>query len=342
VQDLEAGKIHGRAGVIVAVVGTLLITAIVVVSLYETSVHLLGPPASPSYVLIGPPDPETTTQVTDLHLLVTSLDETNGLLTIRVDGYQECRPTCEANEQLVLVGLRTDEVRGRHLPPAAIVPLPTVSGPVAQTVQLPVRVQALRFPFDAFDLILGLTLLQADETKGAQHRPAAEAGARMHVTLQSELPQMNMSPPESRDAVSLHTEESRYDYFLIDSLRFSRWRAGQGLTVVLVLLIAAAAAYAVFLRPLHDLILSTGGLVIGVWGIRSILVPSNIAGRTGVDIALGLVILFLLGAMSIRVALLVFAPPHRHGAPRRSVERADGAQARAEEPPHVGTRTPGG
>jgi len=112
--------------------------------------------------------------------------------------------------------------------------------------------------------------------------------------------------------------------------------------VVLILLIAAAAAYAVFLRPLHDLILSTGGLVIGVWGIRSILVPSNIAGRTGVDIALGLVILFLLGAMSIRVALLIFAPPHRHGAARRSVERADGAQARAEEPPHVGTRGPGG
>ena len=57
------------------------------------------------------------------------------------------------------------------------------------------------------------------------------------------------------------------------------------------------AAYAVFLRPLHDLILSTGSLVIGVWGIRSILVPSNIAGRTGVDVALGLVILFLLGAI---------------------------------------------
>ena len=112
--------------------------------------------------------------------------------------------------------------------------------------------------------------------------------------------------------------------------------------MVLVLLIAAAAAYAVFLRPLHDLILSTGGLVIGVWGIRSILVPSNIAGRTGVDVALGLVIVFLLGAMSIRVALLVFAPRHRPGAPRGSAERADGAPGRTEEPPNPGPRAPGG
>jgi hypothetical protein len=332
VQDVDAGKIHGRAGVVVAVVGTLIMIAIAVGALHETFDHLLGPPASPSYVLVGPPDRDNASQVTDLHLLVTTLDETNGLLTIRVDGYQECRPTCEADEQLVVVALRTDELRGRHLPPAAIVPLPKVNGPVSQTVQLPVRIQAMRFPFDAFDLLLGLTLLQADDATGAQHRSAAEAGARMHVTLQSELPQMSMAPPQPRDAISLRTEEDRYEYFTLDSLRFSRWRAGQGLTVVLVLLIAAAAAYAVFLRPLHDLILSTGGLVIGVWGIRSILVPSNIAGRTGVDVALGLVILFLLGAMSIRVALLIVSPAHKRGAPRRSVERVDGARGRAEEP----------
>src|SRR5204863_9291007 len=137
-----------------------------------------------------------------------------------------------------------------------------------------------------------------------------------------------------RDAYSLHTDEDRYDYFAIDSLHFSRWRAGQGLTVVLVLLIAAVAAYAVFLRSLHDLILSAGGLVIGVWGVRSILVPSNITTRTGVDVALGLVIMFLLGAMSIRVALLVFTPQRRPGAPRGSVYGADGPRVHTEEPPN--------
>src|SRR5262245_52103638 len=275
VQDVEAGKIRGRAGVIVAVVGTLIITALVVVGLHDTSDRLLSPPASPSYELVGPPDERLAPQLTDLNLLVTTLDETAGLLTIRVDGYQRCRPTCQAGEQLVLVALRADEVSGRHLPPAAIVPLPAVGGPVIQMVQLPVRVQTLRYAVDAFDLVLGLALLHADEAVGAQNRPPDEAAARMHVTLQSDLPQMNMAAPVPRDATSLNMEEEGFDYFAIDALRFSRWRAGQGLAVVLVLLIAAAAAYAVFLRPLHDLLLSTGGLVLGVWGIRSVLVPSS-------------------------------------------------------------------
>src|SRR5262249_12361076 len=127
-----------------------------------------------------------------------------------------------------------------------------------------------------------------------------------------------------------------FDYFAIDALRFSRWRAGQGLTVVLILLIAAAAAYAVFLRSLHDLILSVGGLVIGVWGIRAILVPSSIGGRPGRAGGLALVIMFLLGALSIRVALLVFTPPRRRrGARRHSAKRANGPVGRSEDPPHA-------
>jgi hypothetical protein len=331
-QDVEAGRIRGREGIVITLFGALILLGVVAFGLHDTSQRFLGPPASPSYVLSESPDDQAATQLTDLHLLVTALDDTTGLLTIRVDGYQECRPKCEADEQLVLVALRSDEVRGRHLPPAAIVPLPAVSGPVSQTVQLPVRVQALRYPFDAFDLMLGLTLVQVDAATGAVHRPAAEASARMHVTLQSELPQMNMSAPQPRDPESLRTNEGRYHFFAIESLHFNRWRAGQGLTVLLVLLIAAAAAYAVLLRSLHDLILSAGGLVIGVWGIRSVLVPNNVSGRTGVDVALALVIIFLLGAMSIRVALLVLSRRQQTAAVQDAVDSADESGARRGRP----------
>lgn len=331
VEEPDAGKIRGRTGLVVAVVGTLVVGALMAIGLQDTAGHLVAPPASPAYVLVGPPDERTAPQLTDLHVLVTALDEAKGLLTIRVDGYQECRPTCEADEQLAIVALREDEVRGRLLPPAAIVPLPAVSGPVAQTVQLPVRLQSLRYPFDAFELLLGLALLQADAASGAQHRPAAEAAARMHVTFQSELPQMHMAAPVPRDPDSLRTDESRYDYFAIDAVRFSRLPASQGLAVVLVLLIAAAAAYAVFLRTLHDLILSVGGLVLGVWGIRSILVPGTVVARTAVDVALALVIVFLLGALSIRVALLVFTPRHRRARRRRAVAAASEPLGRIDE-----------
>jgi hypothetical protein len=70
--------------------------------------------------------------------------------------------------------------------------------------------------------------------------------------------------------------------------------------VLLVLLIGAAAASAVFVRPLDELVLNTGGLVLGVWGVRSILLPGNPAYLTAVDLTLSVVILFLLGTIAVR------------------------------------------
>lgn len=75
--------------------------------------------------------------------------------------------------------------------------------------------------------------------------------------------------------------------------------------MLLVLLIAAAAAYSVFLRPLDELFVNAGALVLGVWGIRAILVPGSLAYVTAVDLALSMVIIFLLGALTIRALLFV-------------------------------------
>jgi ABC-type multidrug transport system fused ATPase/permease subunit len=72
------------------------------------------------------------------------------------------------------------------------------------------------------------------------------------------------------------------------------------LTVFLVVLVSAAAAYAVFLRPLNELVLNAGALVLGVWGIRAILLGANVPGFTVVDLSLMVVILFLLLAITWR------------------------------------------
>jgi hypothetical protein len=88
-------------------------------------------------------------------------------------------------------------------------------------------------------------------------------------------------------------------------VQFERPRYVRVLAVMLVVLIAAAAAYSVFLRPLHDLVINSGALVLGVWGIRSILTPSGVDYMTSVDLALSLVIIFVPGALAIRALVFV-------------------------------------
>jgi hypothetical protein len=103
----------------------------------------------------------------------------------------------------------------------------------------------------------------------------------------------------------LRAGDDPFEYGHAFQVEFERPRYVRILAVMLVVLIAAAAAYSVFLRPLPDLVINSGALVLGVWGIRAILTPASITYMTAVDLALSLVIIFVLGALTIRALMFV-------------------------------------
>jgi hypothetical protein len=65
----------------------------------------------------------------------------------------------------------------------------------------------------------------------------------------------------------------------------------QLLTVLLVLFVTIAALYGVVFRPFDQIVLTVGGIVLGIWGVRSLLVGSYPADSTAVDPVLSGVIL---------------------------------------------------
>jgi hypothetical protein len=103
------------------------------------------------------------------------------------------------------------------------------------------------------------------------------------------------------------------------------------------------------MRPLHELVINAGGLVLGVWGIRAILTTDKAAYLTATDLALALVILFLLGAITVRALEFCYGRsevslrPRRRARPRSAAPPAsaedntpppepDGAPPPAPEP----------
>ena len=114
-----------------------------------------------------------------------------------------------------------------------------------------------------------------------------------------------MKGPFPVDPHRVSSSDDPFEYAQAFEVMFERPPYVRVLAVMLVILIAAAAAYSVFLRPLHDLVVNAGALVLGVWGIRGILTPSNISYITAVDLALSLVIIFVLGALTIRALMFV-------------------------------------
>jgi hypothetical protein len=241
---------------------------------------------------------------TKLHLAVTAIDEVQLLVTIRVSGHHRC-PGCAWSHRVRLVAIADDDVAADGLPPSAAVTLAPADIAVSEIVQLPLQGHPIHYPFDQYQLVLGIAYQRLHPDGRRETLSASQADDRLFLSLQELLPRNNMKGPFPINPQTVRAGDDPFEYGQAFEVRFERARYVQVLAVMLVVLIAAAAAYSVFLRPLHDLVVNSGALVLGVWGIRSILIPSSINFITAVDLALSTVIIFVLGALVIRALVFV-------------------------------------
>jgi hypothetical protein len=241
---------------------------------------------------------------TKLHLAVTSIDEVQLLATIRVSGHHRCAG-CAWNRRVLLVAISDDDAEADGLPPSTAITLAAGDVEVSETVQLPLRGHPIHYPFDRYRMILGIAYQRVYPDRKLETLLAAQTGDHLFLSLQELLPRNIMKGPFPVDRDRARTSDDPFAYAEAFAVTFERPPYLRALAVMLVILIAAAAAYSVFLRPLHDLVVNAGALVLGVWGIRGILTPSSIGYVTAVDLALSLVIIFVLGALTIRALMFV-------------------------------------
>lgn len=278
---------------------------------------LVGPGHGAVISVVAPPRETASAMHTRAHLSFVALDETSLELTMRISGHYACETGCDTQHRLVIVSVAADDADAEGMPPSATITFPAPDRAFSTTFQLPVRGHPIHYPFDHYDLQLGLALelVHADGT--VETVPSAEARNRVFLTIQELLPRQTMSPVVAVDPESIRSDRDPLPYFEAFSVTFERPRYTRVLAVLLVLLIAAAAAYSVLLRPMEELFVNAGALVLGVWGIRAILVPGNLYYMTAVDLALSAVIIFLLGTLTFRALLFVHDRGELNVLPRR-------------------------
>jgi len=258
---------------------------------------------------------------TKLHLAVVAIDEVQLAATIRVSGHHRCLD-CPWSHRVRLVSITEDDAEADGLPPSAAITLSPKDIAVSETVQLPLRGHPIHYPFDRYQMVLAVAYQRLYPDGRRETIPADFADDRLFLTFQELLPRNTMSGPVAADRHLVRASDDPFEYSHAFEVRFGRPPYVRVLAVMLVVLIAGAAAYSVFLRPLPDLVINSGALVLGVWGIRGILTPSSISYMTAVDLALSLVIIFVLGALTIRALMFV------HDEAQMSVFRRRGHAAR--------------
>jgi hypothetical protein len=288
-----------------AVIATLLLFILVSLPLALSSVvqELLQPQARVGAALFDPTTPPAATH-SRLTMDLIDLNEWEQTAKLEISGIHVCHPACSWNDRFLFVsaldGLSLDPGR-EGLPPAQAVTIPPTAQDLNQDITLPLTGYPIRYPFDSYQLGLGVIMQRVYADGRVKNLSPAEAAGHLSLHLENHLPRMIMHEPRPINAQLVPDGGGQYQYLVLKELTFTRPLWLQILTVLLILLITAAASYAVFIEPVSQLVVNAGALILGIWGTRTILVGSAPPGATAVDLSLSIVILFLLVAIAVRM-----------------------------------------
>jgi hypothetical protein len=293
----QSGTIHLRVAYVI--LGALVVAILVLLPFALAGI--IGDvvtAASQTYELT--PNVQEDPTVTKVNLDITAIDEWQRQVTIRVSGHHRCPAPCDHQERFLFVSYPTPSDDGQGLPPYAAVTFDANDDATTQQITLPVTGEQIRYPFDVYNLRLGVIMQRVNKDKTVEGVSQENAQGHLLVSAHAHLPRQTMPPPSPIEVTKLFVDGPTYQYDYAWQLSFQRPLYVQILTMLLLILASAAAAYAVFLRPLNELVISVGALVLGVWGIRAILIGPDVNGITLVDLWLTTVVLFLLTAITVR------------------------------------------
>lgn len=250
--------------------------------------------------LTGPADESHANTENVFNIAAINLDEEQGSITLAISGHRNCADACAAIT-FTLISLDDDADVRRALPPSAPLTLTADQLIFSQTVQLPIRGQPSQYPFDDYLLWLGLTgtVDQDGQTVPLTVETLAD---RAVITTQNQTRDYLMVPPVEIDPARVNTVAEPQDFVGVQALRFERPVHQEILAVLLIALIAVSAIMAVALRTMSDLLIGIGSLILSIWGVRSVLVPSSLSVVSSIDLALSVIILFVLLGLSLRTA----------------------------------------
>lgn len=234
------------------------------------------------------------------------LDESSRMATLTVSGHRICPAICPEITG-AFYSLGNDAARRRGLPPSATVTVPGKSGSYTYSIELPIRGTPQRYPFDDYTLLLGLIVSNTlPNGKEIVIDSPEQVRRNISMTLEDQVARLNMLPPAPVDPASVRSPSDPAAFMLVDRLTWQRPIYLRVVTILLVVLISASGIFALGLRSLHELVLGIGGIILGIWGVRSVVVQSPLPDVTLIDLILAFVMLVLLLALATRAARYFF------------------------------------
>lgn len=238
---------------------------------------------------------------TYLNIAVTDIAEDTGTASMTVSGHRTCTGTCPGLN-LLLLSLDQSATRRGTAPSADLQALEAVEV-FTEDIELPIAGNPSLYPFDVYTIDLAIAGFSIDAAGTPTPLTAANSGDNLTVAVQNQIAGLLMEDPAAISLPRVRDADDLLEAVAGQQLAFGRPIYLQILTVLLVLLIGISGLLALLTRSIDDLLLGIGGLILGVWGIRSVMVPQPLPTLSLVDLSLSAVILLLLIGLAVRAAI---------------------------------------
>jgi hypothetical protein len=227
------------------------------------------------------------------------------------------------------------------LPPSADIVVPPKTGSYSFTFDLPLQGTPQRYPFDTYTLVLGVAAsLTLPNGMSVPVDAQVIKQKQVSVTVDNHVTRLEMDPPLPVDPAAARSPSDPISFLVVDQLVWYRPLYLRILTVLLILLISASSVLALSMRTLSELLLGIGGIILGIWGVRAIVVQTTLPEVTIVDLMLAFVILVMLLTLSVRAArhFYTLSGFGHHPPPAAETRAATPPQDAPAAPPTTGAR----
>lgn len=290
-----------RAGFFVLCAAVGLAVLVLPFAIASMAGSLRHPVAADAFHVAVPAQGQPATTAVNLRLV--AIDESQQKATFAVTGDRACAASCGGGEVVQLFSLRSDPKGSDGAPPSQDVDVPP-NGEFDTTVDLPVTGSLGSYPFDRYHVLLGLAVEEKAADGSTVPVAAGAARRQLDVSIDEQLSRIDMAVP--RD-VTQHYRFTGNQVALATAVDLSRPLYLQALTVLIIVFIAIAGVYSVVTRVFKEVIGTVGVVVLGVWGVRTLLVGGYPPDSTAVDLLLIFLILVLLMILMVRGLLLMWA-----------------------------------
>ena len=235
-------------------------------------------------------------QSIDIDITFNSIDPVNNIANITVAGYKKCTLPSQClslGSYLLISEFYMGKENANKIPPYSSIPLPKDNSVFQSTLSFPITGDIASYPYDSWKSNISISVIDPNGNV------IPEGDKKINVILDENVTKLRINEYGIVDTKLTNTKIPDLYAF---SVGFDRPFYVKYTTSILVLLLFFATLCTIAFTDHAKLIMSSAGIILGIWGARTLIIGSLPPDLTLIDMILLILVILVLMSVAWKVA----------------------------------------